>query len=136
MTSDVGPANLAFDFAEKGADPLDRPLTGDLAGPRARGPSPRLLLDVREVGEALGCGKTYVYELIARGELPTVKLGRLTRIPAFALAEFVGRKLGSNPSNLLPGQSSDAPFPQSGARHTREVPGTDAQSARRDGPRR
>lgn len=136
MTSDVGPANLAFDFAEKGAEPLDRPLSGDLAGPRARGPSLRLLLDVREVGEALGCGKTYVYELIARGELPTVKLGRLTRIPAFALAEFVGRKLGSNPGNLLLDPPSDAPFPQSGARRTRELPSTDAHSARRDGRRR
>jgi excisionase family DNA binding protein len=136
MTNDAGPANLAFDFAEKGAEPLDRPLTGDLAGPRAHGPSRTLLLDVREVGEALGCGKTYVYELIARGELPTVKLGRLTRIPAFALADFVGRKLGSNPSNPLLEQPSDAPFRQRGARPTRDVPGTDAQSARRDGPRR
>lgn len=136
MTTDGGPANLAFDFAENGAEPLDRPLTADLAGPRGRGPSPKLLLDVREVGEALGCGKTYVYDLIARGELPTVKLGRLTRIPAFALAEFVDRKLGPNPSDLGPGQRPDAPFPESGARRTRELHSTDAQSARRDGRKR
>ena len=50
---------------------------------------------MREVGEALGCGKTYVYVLIARGELRTVKLGRLRRILASTLSDFV-RKLVSN----------------------------------------
>ena len=95
MTADLGPENLAFDFAEGGDEPPDRVWQ---RGPSSRsgiGPATRLLLDVREVGEALGCGKTYVYELIARGQLRTVKLGRLTRIPADALAEFV-RKLESN----------------------------------------
>lgn len=50
---------------------------------------------MREVCEALGCGKTYVYELIAREELLTVKLGRLTKIPAVCLAEFVCQKIES-----------------------------------------
>jgi excisionase family DNA binding protein len=53
----------------------------------------RMLLDVREVGEALGCGKTYVYELIGRGELRAIKLGRLTRVPLSAIEEFVNRKV-------------------------------------------
>lgn len=135
MTTDVDPAKLVFDFAENGAEPLDRPRTVDVSGPRDRQPSPKLLLDVREVGEALGCGKTYVYDLIASGELPTVKLGRLTRIPAFALAEFVDRKLGPSRSNLRLGQPPDATPPESGGRRTRELPSTDAHSARRDGRR-
>lgn len=51
------------------------------------------LLDVREVAAILGCGRTYVYELIGTRALPTIKLGRLTRIPVGAVDEFVSRKL-------------------------------------------
>ena len=49
----------------------------------------KLLLNVKEVASLLGCGRTYVYGMIQRGELPVVKLGRLTRIPACALIDFV-----------------------------------------------
>jgi excisionase family DNA binding protein len=63
----------------------------------ARGESvvlhPKVLLRIPEVAEALGCGRTYVYELIGSGALPAVKLGRLTRIPAGAVEELVARKL-------------------------------------------
>ena len=100
MTSNDGPTNLAFDFPEDGIQPPDRPLTRDHPPLRGTWPATKLLLDVREVGDALGCGKTYVYELIARGELQTVKVGRLTRIPAVALAEFVCRKLDSKPRSV------------------------------------
>jgi excisionase family DNA binding protein len=41
-----------------------------------------LLLTVVQVAEALGVGRTLVYELIARGELETVHIGRTTRVPA------------------------------------------------------
>ena len=95
VKSDHSPPNLVFDFAEKGAEPLGHSQTGDLTQQAATSPPTKLLLDVREVGEALGCGKTFVYELIAREELLTVKLGRLTRIPAESLAEFVYRKIES-----------------------------------------
>ena len=95
MKSDDGPPNLAFDFEENDAEPLDQPPTEDLTQLAVTSPRTKLLLDVREVGEALGCGKTYVYELIARGDLLTVKLGRLTRVPAASLAEFVCRKIES-----------------------------------------
>ena len=95
VRSDHGPPNLVFDFAEKGTEPLGQPPTGDLAHQAATSPPAKLLLDVREVGEALGCGKTFVYELIARGELRKVKLGRRTKIPAACLAEFVYRKIES-----------------------------------------
>ena len=95
MKRDEGPPNLAFDFEENGAKPPDQPPTGDLTQLAATSPPTKLLLDVREVGEALGCGKTYVYELIARDELLTVKLGRRTKIPAACLAEFVYRKIES-----------------------------------------
>jgi excisionase family DNA binding protein len=56
----------------------------------------KLLLDVSEVGYALGCGRSLVFRLIAAGELRTVKVGRLTRIPLGEVEEFVGRRLGGS----------------------------------------
>ena len=53
----------------------------------------KLLLNVNEVASLLGCGRTYVYGMIQRGELPVVKLGRLTRIPATSVAEMVTRAM-------------------------------------------
>jgi len=52
-----------------------------------------LLLDVREVASLLGCGRTLVYGMIQRGELPVVKLGRLTRVPRCAVEQYVVRAL-------------------------------------------
>ncbi|MGH7641704.1 MAG: helix-turn-helix domain-containing protein [Candidatus Dormibacteria bacterium] len=49
----------------------------------------KLLLDVREAASVLGCRRTFLYGMIQRGELPVIKLGRLTRIPAAALDEYV-----------------------------------------------
>ena len=49
----------------------------------------RLLLTVNEVASLLGCGRTYVYGMIQRGELPVVKLGRLTKVPRCAVEEYV-----------------------------------------------
>ena len=51
-----------------------------------------MLLNVRQVATALGCGRTYVFELLASGELPMVKLGRLTRIPASALLDLIAKR--------------------------------------------
>jgi excisionase family DNA binding protein len=56
-------------------------------GNRARA----LLLTVSEAAERLGCGRTFVYELISAGELETVKLGRLRRVPVAALDALVER---------------------------------------------
>ncbi len=50
-----------------------------------------LLLTVRETAARLGCGRTFVYELISTGELETVKLGRLRRVPVAALDALVER---------------------------------------------
>ena len=69
----------------------------------------RLLLNVNEVASLLGCGRTYVYGMIQRGELPVIKLGRLTRFPASELEEFIRKQvflqegdLGSSGSDLAP----------------------------------
>ncbi|HXC75685.1 MAG TPA: helix-turn-helix domain-containing protein [Candidatus Acidoferrum sp.] len=55
-----------------------------------------LLLTVPEVAERLGCGRTFVYELISTGELETVRLGRLRRVPVTALDALIERLRGAN----------------------------------------
>ncbi len=48
------------------------------------------LLSIPAAGESLGgLGRTKIYELIAAGELRTVKIGRRRLIPASAIAEYV-----------------------------------------------
>lgn len=51
---------------------------------------PKLVLDVNEVAALLGVGRTFVYHLINTHRLPVIKLGRLTKIPRWAVEEFVG----------------------------------------------
>jgi excisionase family DNA binding protein len=48
-----------------------------------------LVLSVREAAEALRISKDLAYELIARGELPALRLGRRVVVPTKALMEFV-----------------------------------------------
>jgi len=67
----------------------------------------KLLLDVHEAASVLGCRRTFLYGMIQRGELPVVKLGRLTRIPAAALDEYVRKQWG---------EPRDAPAPVTGRR--------------------
>jgi excisionase family DNA binding protein len=49
----------------------------------------RLLLRPIEAAEQLGIGRTKVYELMASGELRSVKIGAARRVSATALADFV-----------------------------------------------
>lgn len=60
--------------------------------------SARLLLTVEEAAERLRLGRTLVYRLISSGELESVKVGRLRRVPADCLPEYVAtlRRTGSS----------------------------------------
>jgi excisionase family DNA binding protein len=51
----------------------------------------KLLLKIEDAADALSLGRSKTYELIQRGELRTVKIGRATRVPAEAIREFVAR---------------------------------------------
>lgn len=51
--------------------------------------SDRLLLTVEEAGAALGVGRSLMYELIARGEIQTVRVGRLRRVRPEDLRDYV-----------------------------------------------
>jgi excisionase family DNA binding protein len=48
-----------------------------------------LLLSVAQVSEALGIGRTMVYDMISRGQLEVVHLGRAARVPANAVDQLV-----------------------------------------------
>ena len=52
-------------------------------------PMERLLLRPNEACEVLGIGKTKLYELMAAGELPVVRIGRSPRFPVKALRKWV-----------------------------------------------
>lgn len=57
-----------------------------------------LLVSVEEAACALGIGRSAMYELLAAGEVPKVKIGRRTLVPAQALSEYVSRKLLATPA--------------------------------------
>ncbi len=49
----------------------------------------RLVLKVAEAGELLGISRAFAYELVARGELPVIRLGRRRLVPKRALLALV-----------------------------------------------
>ncbi len=54
----------------------------------------RLLLTIEEAADQLGIGRTLVYALVKAGEVESVQIGRLRRIPADALPAFLDRLRG------------------------------------------
>ncbi|WP_232828842.1 helix-turn-helix domain-containing protein [Kribbella monticola] len=50
-----------------------------------------LLLTVEEAAQRLGIGRTTVFGLIKSGELESVPLGRLRRIPTECINEYIDR---------------------------------------------
>ena len=55
--------------------------------------SSRLLLRPAEVAELLGISRSKLYELLALGELPTVRLGHVVRVPADALETWIRSRI-------------------------------------------
>jgi excisionase family DNA binding protein len=51
----------------------------------------RALLSIPEAGEALHLGETKVKELVARGDLLSVKIGKSRRIPVSAIQAYIER---------------------------------------------
>ena len=52
---------------------------------------PRLMLTIPEAAEMLAISRSTLYQLVSAGALATVSIGRLRRIPADELVDFVGR---------------------------------------------
>jgi excisionase family DNA binding protein len=51
----------------------------------------RLLLSPKEAAEALGVGRSRVYDLMRKRELASVRIGRSRRIPVASLQELIDR---------------------------------------------
>ena len=51
----------------------------------------RRLLDIAEVATALHCGRSYAYQLVAQGDIPSIKLGRLTRVRVEDIEIYINR---------------------------------------------
>jgi excisionase family DNA binding protein len=49
----------------------------------------RLLLRPTEVSELVGIGKSKVYELLAAGVIPSVRIGKSVRVPADRLRQWI-----------------------------------------------
>jgi excisionase family DNA binding protein len=52
----------------------------------------RLLLRPTEAAEVIGIGRSKMYELLARGEVPSVRVGGALRVPLARLREWIDRK--------------------------------------------
>jgi len=62
-------------------------VTPDPAGP----PPTRTLLSVEAAATQLSIGRTTMYALLKTGAIESVRVGRLRRVPASALTDYVAR---------------------------------------------
>ena len=53
----------------------------------------RLMLRPSEAADAMGVSRSKAYELIANGEIPSVRLGGCIRVPVEALKEWIARSV-------------------------------------------
>ena len=56
----------------------------------------RLVWTVEEAGRRLGISRAHAYELVARGELPHLRLGRRVVIPKYAIEELLARAVSDS----------------------------------------
>jgi excisionase family DNA binding protein len=61
-------------------------------------PEERLVYTVAEAGEMLGISRAFAYELVARGELPVIRLGRRRLVPKAGLLALVGQSEADSPT--------------------------------------
>ena len=66
------------------------------------------LLTVPEAAKLLRISRNLAYELVARNEIPVVRLGRVIRVPRRGLSEWLDREIESHPnrSTQAPGAGS------------------------------
>lgn len=71
--------------------------------PRSESPPPsprampeRVLLTVEEAAEQLGIGRTLTYKLISNGEIESIRIGRLRRVPTTAIRDYANRLVSAS----------------------------------------
>ncbi|MFI1189045.1 helix-turn-helix domain-containing protein [Streptomyces californicus] len=67
-----------------------------VANRRPAGDTTLVALTVEEAARRLGIGRTKLYEYVSTGEIASVKIGSLRRIPAEAVNDFLTRQLGAS----------------------------------------
>ncbi|TMC54241.1 MAG: helix-turn-helix domain-containing protein [Chloroflexi bacterium] len=115
MTSPRLPSNSAPASPERrgrgagkpAAHPVSPP--GDPSTERSLGTA--LLIDSREVARLLGIGRTKAFELMARQELPVVRIGRCRRVSRKALEEWVAQSV-SRSNDSEPAEASSFVYAQ------------------------
>jgi len=55
------------------------------------GAAGRLLYSVEETAELLGVGRTFMFYLVATGEIESLKIGKLRKIPRDAIDSYIQR---------------------------------------------
>jgi excisionase family DNA binding protein len=58
----------------------------------------RLMLRPTEAAEAIGIGRSKIYELLAGGDLPSVRIGGSIRVPVDALRAWIAQRLEARQS--------------------------------------
>jgi excisionase family DNA binding protein len=61
----------------------------------------RLMLRPAEAADAIGISRTKAYELISRGDIPSVKVGGCVRVPVAALNDWIGSQLAARKVDAL-----------------------------------
>lgn len=57
-----------------------------------------VLLTVEEAARRLGVGRSTMYGLLSRGEIESIQIGHLRRIPVDAVGTFVDRRRVAGPA--------------------------------------
>jgi excisionase family DNA binding protein len=60
----------------------------------------RMLLRPAEAAEAIGVSRSRMYELLASGELPSIRVGRTVRVPVAALQAWIAERLKQNDAQV------------------------------------
>ena len=64
------------------------------------------LLTVPEAAQLLRISRNLAYELVARQQLPSVRLGRVIRVPRTSLDEWIASQAASGVTNAVLGSES------------------------------
>ena len=62
----------------------------------------KILLKPAEAAETLGIGRTRIYDMLASGDLPAIRIGRSIRIPVAALQQWIERQQNDNGADSMP----------------------------------
>lgn len=103
------PRTVLYGHLRASRDGLSRPLDAALRVAAAAAPTPhrppqrradttsedqvtpKLLLTVEEAADQLGIGRTLAYTLVKSGDIESVQIGRLRRVPPDSLDRFLAR---------------------------------------------